>query len=141
MSRHHLLSGVFGVLLVIFVGMFAMQMLPNGESSVKAQTSSLPCANGIPTPHDCISNFARNPTIVSAATGQWSNPNTWSLHRLPSGNDVVVIGPSTTVTLDTTNAIAKTFESQGVRLVAMRDNIGKAAMLTRVVPLRWNAIT
>jgi len=36
---------------------------------------------------------------------------------------------------DRTNAIVKAFAAQGVRLIAMSQNIGKASMLSRVVPL------
>ena len=46
--------------------------------------------------------------------------------------EIVVASDGST---DQTNAIAKRFAAQGVRLIAMRDNIGKSAMLSRVVPL------
>ncbi len=52
------------------------------------------------TPYDKIPNFGLNPTIVSAASGNWSDPNTWSLGRIPVAGDVVAISTNTTVTYD-----------------------------------------
>ena len=46
--------------------------------------------------------------------------------------EIVVASDGST---DRTNAIVKQFQGQGVRLLEMRDNIGKSAMLTRTVPL------
>ena len=46
--------------------------------------------------------------------------------------EIVVASDGST---DETNAIAKRFEPQGIRLIVMRDNIGKSAMLSRTVPL------
>ncbi len=46
--------------------------------------------------------------------------------------EIVVASDGST---DGTNAIAKRFEPQGVRLIVLRDNIGKSAMLSRTVPL------
>jgi len=46
--------------------------------------------------------------------------------------EIVVASDGST---DRTNAIVKRFQAQGVRLVAMRYNLGKSAMLTRTVPL------
>ena len=49
-------------------------------------------------------------------------------HRL----EIVVASDGST---DRTNEIVERFRSHGVTLLAMRDNIGKSAMLSRVVPL------
>ena len=46
--------------------------------------------------------------------------------------EIVVASDGST---DETNAIAKRFEPQGIRLIVMRDNIGKSALLSRTVPL------
>ena len=46
--------------------------------------------------------------------------------------EIVVASDGST---DQTNAIVESFRSQGVKLFAMRDNIGKSAMLSRTVPL------
>lgn len=51
----------------------------------------------------------------------------------PKGKlEIVVASDGST---DDTDAIAKRFQAQGVRLIAMRDHLGKSAMLTRTVPL------
>ncbi len=46
--------------------------------------------------------------------------------------EIVVASDGST---DRTNAIVEQYRSRGVKLLAMRDNIGKAAMLDRTVPL------
>jgi cellulose synthase/poly-beta-1,6-N-acetylglucosamine synthase-like glycosyltransferase len=46
--------------------------------------------------------------------------------------EIVVASDGST---DRTDAVVKRFRAQGVRLISMRDNIGKSAMLTRTVPL------
>jgi len=46
--------------------------------------------------------------------------------------EIVVASDGST---DRTNVIVKQFQGQGIRLLEMRDNIGKSAMLTRTVPL------
>src|SRR5262249_45589738 len=47
-----------------------------------------------------IPNFGATPTIYSIASGNWSNPATWSLGRVPIAGDIVDIDPGTTVTYD-----------------------------------------
>jgi len=51
--------------------------------------------------------------------------------------EIVVASDGST---DQTNAIVERFRNRGVRLLAMRDNIGKSAMLSRTVPLLRGAI-
>jgi PKD repeat protein len=65
-------------------------------------TVSVPPLPGgfIQTPYDKIPNFGANPTIVSARSGAWSDPTTWSLGRLPTAGDVVDITAGNTVTYD-----------------------------------------
>lgn len=62
----------------------------------------------IRTPHDTVPNFAQDATIISVATGAWSDPGTWSERRLPNALDVVAIGSGTVVTVDRTDASAET---------------------------------
>jgi len=54
----------------------------------------------IRTAFGAIPDFGANPTIRSVASGAWSNPNTWSLGRVPATGDIVDISPNTTVTYD-----------------------------------------
>jgi hypothetical protein len=56
--------------------------------------------NDITTPNDNIPDFAANPTIRSAANGNWSSPSTWTPARVPGPADVVSIAH--TVVYDTT---------------------------------------
>lgn len=44
--------------------------------------------------------FCSAPTVAAAASGAWSNPQTWSTRRVPGENDRVSIGPGHTVTYD-----------------------------------------
>jgi hypothetical protein len=59
-----------------------------------------PPGSFITTPYDKIPNFGANPTIVSAASGAWSSPSTWSGGRVPGAGDVVSINANSTVTYD-----------------------------------------
>ncbi len=54
----------------------------------------------IVTPYLNIPDFGGTPTIVSVQSGNWSNPATWSLDRVPEAGDIVDINPGTTVTYD-----------------------------------------
>ena len=54
----------------------------------------------ITTPYLNIPDFGADPTIVSVESGNWSNPATWSLDRVPQAGDIVDINPGTTVTYD-----------------------------------------
>lgn len=58
------------------------------------------------TPFDKIPNFGAHPTIVSAHSGPWSDPSTWSLGRLPTTGDVVSIEPHMTISYDVSSTEA-----------------------------------
>lgn len=76
-------------------------------------TGAAPTAGGqfIVTPYDNIPNFGANPTIVSAASGNWSSASTWSTGVVPAANDIVSIAGGTTVTYDVTMASANAIKS------------------------------
>ncbi len=58
--------------------------------------------------------------------------NTLALDYPKGQLEIVVASDGST---DKTDAIVKSYERQGVRLLAMRDHLGKSAMLSRTVPL------
>jgi uncharacterized repeat protein (TIGR01451 family) len=60
----------------------------------------------ITTPYDKIPNFGQYPTIYSVKSGNWSDPTTWSLGRVPTTGDIVSIDGATTVTYDTVSTAA-----------------------------------
>jgi hypothetical protein len=72
-----------------------------GNTSTSSRTSQETTATPLPahgssssscgTPYDTIPNFALNPTMVTAHSGAWSSPSTWSLGRVPNGQDILVL--------------------------------------------------
>jgi hypothetical protein len=62
--------------------------------------------NFINTGYELIPNFGANPTIVSVRSGNWSDPNTWSLGRVPTAGDVVSITQGFDVTYDVVSTAA-----------------------------------
>lgn len=58
-------------------------------------------ASGIP---HAIPDFCAAPTMTAAASGNWSNPATWSGNRTPRTADVIVIGGGRNITYDVSNA-------------------------------------
>jgi PKD repeat protein len=73
------------------------------DGGVGISTSTITVSQSTPyilTPNDKIPNFGAHPTIFAAHSGNWSDPTTWSLGRLPGAGDVVAIGAGVTVTYD-----------------------------------------
>jgi PKD repeat protein len=67
---------------------------------VVSQGTPAPVGSFIVTAHDRIPNFGANPTVTAAASGNWSNPATWSTGQVPVAGDVVSIGAGRLVTYD-----------------------------------------
>lgn len=63
-----------------------------------------------PDPHpghqEPIPDFATSPTLVAVASGDWSDPGSWDLGRVPAADDVVVIPEHLHLTVNDTEAIA-----------------------------------
>jgi hypothetical protein len=74
----------------------------SGSASATAAVS----APYISTPFDKIPNFGAHPTVVSAQSGAWSSPGTWSTGAVPAAGAVVSIEPGTTVTYDANSTAA-----------------------------------
>ncbi len=66
-----------------------------------------PTDTNIVTDHDTVPNFAKNATILSVNTGNWSDASTWDLARVPTSGDIVGICEEHTVTLDVDTAALK----------------------------------
>jgi G8 domain-containing protein len=72
---------------------------------------NIPAAGGLP--HG-IPDLCAKATIVSAASGAWSNPGTWNLARVPAAGDKVSISSSHAVSYDTvSNASLNCVEVRG----------------------------
>jgi PKD repeat protein len=90
----------------------------------------------ITTPYDNIPNSGQSPTIFSTQSGNWSDPTTWSLGRLPTTGDVVSVDPNTTVTYDlvSTSAIdTVVIQTQGH--LDFRTDINTQLMVTNLLVL------
>ena len=83
-----------------------------------------PAVSGVP---QGIPYFCADPTVVSVASGAWSDSQTWSTGKPPISNDKVRIAPGHSVILDeVSNARLDCVEVRGV----LRFAIGKNTRLT-----------
>jgi hypothetical protein len=89
----------------------------SGSFTSTFSTAAAPGAPGqfIVTPYDKIPSFGSNPTIVSASSGSWSNPSTWSTGVVPAANDIVSIAAGTTVTFDVVMTAADAVQTVAVQ--------------------------
>lgn len=55
------------------------------------------------THHEIIPNFAVNPTVTSAQSGDWTDTDTWQEDRVPGADDVVLIQEGHGVLYDSTS--------------------------------------
>ena len=95
-------------------GTYAVSITVTDENNLTASATTTatianlgPAPSYIVTPYLNIPDFGYDPTIVSVQSGNWSNPATWSLDRVPAAGDIVDINSGTTVTYnvdDTTDA-------------------------------------
>lgn len=90
---------------------------PNGHATTHGPADSASCG----TPYDTIPNFALNPTILSSQDGPWSSSSTWSLGRLPTAQDVVVVRHQ--VTYDSQNGIADVIGIDGGASLQFRTDV------------------
>jgi hypothetical protein len=91
----------------------------------------------IVTPAGRIPNFGAHPTIVSAHSGPWSDPLTWSLGRVPGAGDVVSIDTNTTVTYDTvSDANINTVVIQAGGHLAFRTDVNTRLTVTNLLVLQ-----
>jgi PKD repeat protein len=88
-------------------GLYTVTLTVTDQTGASASTTTTAfCGASIVTPFDTIPDFGARPTIVSVASGNWSNPQTWSLGRLPTTGDIVDIKAGTTVTYDVMSAVS-----------------------------------
>jgi PKD repeat protein len=105
-------------------------------------TTPLPTGDYIVTPWDKIPNFGAHPTITSIHSGSWSNPNTWSLGRLPTDGDIVDISAGTTVTYDvSSSARINTVEVLAGSELDFATNVTTKLMVANFVVLQGATLT
>jgi PKD repeat protein len=85
----------------------------------------------INTGANLIPDFGANPTIVSVASGNWSNPSTWSGDRLPTTGDIVDILAGTDITYDEDNLTTayNTLEIQSGGTLQFRTDINTGLLV------------
>jgi hypothetical protein len=93
----------------------------------------------IVTAHDNIPNFGANPTIRDVASGNWSNPSTWSTGVVPGANDIVSIEPGTTVTFDTASTVNTVIIQNGGSLV-FRTDVNTALTVVNLLVLEGGTL-
>jgi hypothetical protein len=101
-----------------------------------ADAVAIGLANNIVTAAGVIPNFGANPTITSVQSGNWSDPNTWSLGRIPTDGDIVDVSPNTTVTYDVNStARLNTLEIQYAGSLKFRTDINTMVLVANFLVL------
>jgi hypothetical protein len=113
-------------------GSQAYTLTVSSASTVQPDTSPY-----ITTPYLTVPNFGAKPTIYSVASGNWSNPATWSLGRVPAAGDIVDIEPGTTVTYDVNSTVQlNTLEIQPTGTLTFATNINTEVVVGNFLVLQ-----
>ena len=121
-----------------FAGTFSTSVtVTNGNSNGSGENHN----PFITTPWDNIPNFGQNPNIFSVHSGNWSDPSTWSLGRVPTSGDVVSIDGNTTVRYDTVNTAAiNTVVIQSGGSLNFRTDISTELMVVNLLVLEGGTL-
>ncbi len=87
-------------LLLLVLLSLACHQSYNKKPLIKAVAGNHLRGKAISTGHDTIPDFCTNSNIQTVASGSWSDPNIWSLGRVPLAGDRVIISTGTMVNYD-----------------------------------------
>jgi PKD repeat protein len=111
---------------------------------VGTTSSSVNVSDEIVTPYLTIPDFGAHPTIYSTQSGDWSNPTTWSLGRVPRSSDIVDVSPGTTITYDVNDASdsipLNTVEVKATGTLTFRTDINTQICLGNFVVLQGGSL-
>ena len=79
------------------VGLVVVGAEPDPSAVAQEKHLHTPRVSGMP---EGVPLFCAQPTVASVATGEWSNPRTWSTNKVPAANDKVAIAAGHRVTYD-----------------------------------------
>jgi hypothetical protein len=109
--------------------------------SIAVTSASDYTAPFITTPFDKIPNFGAHPTVVSAHSGAWSSPTTWSTGAVPAAGAVVSIEPGTTVTYDANSTVAlNTVIIQNGSQLAFRTDVNTQLTVVNLLVLQGGTL-
>lgn len=110
-------------------------------ASVTGPSQPAPTGEFITTTFDRIPNFGANPTITSVRSGNWSDPGTWSLGRLPVAGDIVSITGGKAVTYDvTSDAAIKTVAIQSGAQLSFRTDVNTRLIVTNLLVMEGGTL-
>jgi PKD repeat protein len=96
----------------------------------------------IVTPYDSIPDFGASPTIATIKSGNWSDPTTWSLNRVPTAGDVVAIATGTTITYDVvSDAHLNTLEVRSGATLNFRTDVSTRVVVGNFLVLQGGTLT
>jgi hypothetical protein len=104
------------------------------NTTITVTDLAIPNSGAVPL---SIPDFGAQPTIYSVASGDWSNPATWSAGRIPGAGDIVDINPGTTVTYDVNSTAAlNTLEIQPTGTLTFRTDINTQVVVGNFLVLQ-----